>query len=140
MKYLLLIIGLFLSSLGVSSQNLVQLPIEIEGNVKITYFKANFIIEDSIETVDFKADSNLWSMKDSNNIWILQIPYNSDYLIEIYNSEKDTYKYIQVNTTSNKYSQTLILPKINFKNRERICIYFDTGDNIYKYFTTTEGI
>lgn len=138
---ILLILFLLLTTNIIAQISYFEFDVQItsrSNNIVVNYYSSNFIIEDSVEYVDFILDNNLKSTKKGDNIWKIQIPYESNYLIEFHNLINDQYKYIQVGTGNKTGPKTIIIPSLNFDYKTRLCIYYDIITNSYKQFITTE--
>jgi hypothetical protein len=132
----ILILFIFISSALFSQDEFVTVTSSVNRNhIIIEYYEAKFIVEDSVEYVDWKLNRNL-TYEQSNNEYTFYIPLNSDYIIELYDYRYNKYKYIQVNTGNENFSIKDI--KVNFDEKIRSCIYYDDKLKEYKQFTTTD--
>jgi hypothetical protein len=119
-----------------SSYSQEKLTIEIEkpknSRIEVNYYKAVFVNIDGSEFVEYKIDS--LSYLQNNNILLIPVPYNSCYLIELYNGEN--YNYIQIESGNSSISTI----NLNYSNLDkgRTCIYFDRKSQSYKYFIKNE--
>lgn len=127
---------LFIKSNLFAQNEYVTVYTEInEPNVTIEYYKVNFVYEDSVEYTELRLDNKLnWTKRE--NKYLLSIPLNSNYLVQIYDQKSQKYKYIQVSTGKEKIEVNTA--KVNFNDRIRLCVYYDDKEKKYKQFTTTE--
>lgn len=134
-RFLVFLCYIFLTILSFGQD---RLTLELKKNnkveFKVHYYKANFIKIDSIEFVDYKVDNIGYLQND--NLVIIPIPYNSCYIIELYDGNE--YRYIQIESGNSD------IPILKFKysdlSTNRNCFFFDRKNKSYKYFVVNEKV